>query len=55
MVVSSSSASKREAALANGASYAYDYGQADWAKQLQRDIGGFDVAIDGTGGASGAI
>ena len=52
VVVSSSSASKREAALANGALYAYDYRQEDWAKQLQGDIGGFDVAIDGSGGAS---
>ena len=52
VVVSSSDPTKRSAALAQGVNYAYDYRQADWVAQLQQDIGGFDVAIDGSGGSS---
>jgi len=48
-LVTSSSAAKRERALALGASAAYDYTDPDWGKALKA-AGGFDLAIDGAGG-----
>lgn len=49
-VVTSSSAAKRERALALGAVAAYDYHDPEWAAQLKA-AGGFQVAIDGAGGS----
>lgn len=48
-LVTSSSAAKRERALALGATAAYDYTDPDWGKTLKAK-GGFDLAIDGAGG-----
>lgn len=50
VAVTSSSAAKRDAALAAGAELAFDYREADWGKQLRKAWGGIDVAIDGNVG-----
>jgi zinc-binding alcohol dehydrogenase/oxidoreductase len=49
-IVTSSSAEKRERARTLGAEVAYDYREDGWWKKLKQE-GGFDVAIDGAGGA----
>lgn len=50
--VTSSSFEKMEKAVAMGASGAANYGEANWDKTLLQQTDGFDVVLDGTGGAS---
>ncbi|MFZ1809053.1 MAG: zinc-binding dehydrogenase [Cyclobacteriaceae bacterium] len=49
--VTSGSQDKLEKALAMGASGAFNYNDTDWATQIAKGAGGFDVIIDSAGGS----
>ena len=48
--VTSSSPEKREKALQMGAVSAIDYREKGWGKKASKDLGGFDVILDGASG-----
>ena len=52
VVVTSSSAEKRERACELGATAAWDYREEQWSERLKQAIGGVDVVIDGAAGPS---
>ena len=50
VAVTSSSETKRKAALDLGASFAFDYTNPDWTRIAGKECGGFDLVVDGAGG-----